>query len=64
MRSGNAGLATAAGANSGAGIQSAIATLRRALEGRSNLTDVSSEEAPVRYEAPISDYFKRLSRAE
>ncbi len=64
MRSQNAGAASSAGANSGAGLQSSIATLQRLLEGRATLTDVSSEEAPARYEAPISDYFKRLSRAE
>lgn len=64
MRSSNAGAANAAGANSGAGIQSAIATLERMLEGRASLSDVSAEEAPSRYEGPISDYFRRLSRAE
>ena len=64
MRSQNAGAASSAGANSGAGLQSSIATLQRLLEGRATLTDISSEEAPARYEAPISDYFKRLSRAE
>jgi hypothetical protein len=64
MRSQNAGAAATAGANSGAGIQSSIAAIQRLLEGRATLTDVSAEEAPLRYEAPISDYFKRLSRAE
>jgi hypothetical protein len=56
--------AQVAGANAGAGLQSAIVTLQRALEGRAARTDASSEEAPARYEAPISDYFKRLTRAQ
>jgi hypothetical protein len=64
MRASNAGAANAAGANSGAGLQSTIANLQRMLEGRATLSDVSAEEAPTRYEGPISDYFRRLSRAE
>ncbi len=64
MRADKAGEATVAGANSGAGLQSAIAAIERLIEGRATLSDVASEEAPARYEAPIADYFKRLSRAE
>jgi hypothetical protein len=60
---GKLGDANVAGANSGVGLQSAIATLQRALEGRAARTDASAEEAPARYEAPISEYFKRLTRA-
>ena len=63
MGEGKMGDANVAGANAGAGLQSAIVTLQRALEGRAARTDASAEEAPARYEAPISEYFKRLTRA-
>jgi hypothetical protein len=64
MRQGNAQTASGAGDQGSAAINAAITLLERTLAGKPELSDVASEEAPKQYEGAISDYFKRLSRAE
>lgn len=64
LKQGNAQSAIGAGDQGSAAMNSAIALLERALAGKPDISDVASEEAPKQYEGAISDYFKRLSRAE
>lgn len=64
MRQGNAQSARAAGDQGSAALNAAIFDLERTLAGKPDLNDVTAEEAPRQYEGAISDYFKRLSRAE
>ncbi len=64
MRQGNAQSASGAGDQGSAALNSAIALMERAIAGQPELTDVATEEAPKQYEGVISDYFKRLTRAE
>lgn len=64
MRQGNAQAASGAGDQGSASINAAITLLERALADKPELSDVASEEAPKQYEGAISEYFKRLSRAE
>ena len=52
------------GSLAAAGTQSAADLLERALRPGTERTDVSAEEAPARFEAQISEYFRRLTRAQ
>ena len=63
MRQGS-GTAIESGTQGGAGLNSAAAALERIIEDKPELSDVTAEDAPKQYESAISDYFKRLSRAE
>ena len=56
--------ARAASASGAAGLSSAADLLERVISGKPLLSDVSAEEAPKRFEGQISEYFKRLTRAE
>jgi hypothetical protein len=47
-----------------AGVQSAADLLERALRQGPERTDVSTEEAPRQFEEQISEYFRRLTRAQ
>jgi hypothetical protein len=47
-----------------AGAQSAADLLERALRQTPERTDVSAEEAPRQFEEQISEYFRRLTRAQ
>ena len=63
MRQGS-GSAIESGTQGGAGLNSAASALERIIENKPELSDVTAEDAPKQYESAISDYFKRLSRAE
>ena len=52
------------GSLAAAGTQSAADLLERALRPGSQRTDVSAEEAPRQFEEQISEYFRRLTRAQ
>jgi hypothetical protein len=47
-----------------AGVQSAADLLERALRQGPERTDVSAEQAPRQFEEQISEYFRRLTRAQ
>ena len=47
-----------------AGVQSAADLLERALRPGPERTDVSAEQAPRQFEEQISEYFRRLTRAQ
>ena len=61
---GSGGPAVEAGTQGGAGLNSAAAALEKIIDGKPDLSDVTAEDAPKQYEPAISEYFKRLSRAE
>lgn len=52
------------GSLAAAGVQSAADLLERALRPGTERTDVSAEEAPAQFEEQISEYFRRLTRAQ
>jgi len=61
------GRSDAAGTNgslAAAGVQSAADLLERALRQNQDRTDVSAEEAPQPFAEQISEYFRRLTRAQ
>jgi hypothetical protein len=64
LQQGNQPGAGSAGAIGAAGLNSAADLLEKAISGKPELSDVSAEEAPKKFEGQISDYFKRLTRAE
>jgi hypothetical protein len=64
LREGNKPGAGSAGAIGAAGLNSAADLLEKAISGKPDLSDVSAEEAPKKFEGQISEYFKRLTRAE
>ena len=64
LREGNTPGAGSAGAIGAAGLNSAADLLEKAISGKPDLSDVSAEEAPKKFEGQISEYFKRLTRAE
>jgi len=52
------------GSLAAAGVQSAADLLERALRQNLDRTDVSAEEAPQPFAEQISEYFRRLTRAQ
>ncbi len=64
LRQGNRAGGGSAGTIGAAGASSAADLLEKAISGKPELTDVSAEEAPKKFEGQISEYFKRLTRAE
>ena len=64
LRQGNRSGGGSAGTIGAAGVSSAADLLEKTLSGKVELTDVSAEEAPKKFEGQISEYFKRLTRAE
>jgi len=64
LRQGNRPGGGSAGTIGAAGVNSAADLLEKTLSGKIELTDVSAEEAPKKFEGQISEYFKRLTRAE
>ena len=61
---GRSDAAGSSGALAAAGVQSAADLLSRALGHKPERTDVSAEEAPRQFEERISEYFRRLTRAQ
>lgn len=64
MQAGNMQSAGTKGLESGASLESSIAAIQRALQGRPERVDVSEEESPKEYETLIAEYLKKLSHAE
>ncbi|MSU32070.1 MAG: hypothetical protein EXS25_05310 [Pedosphaera sp.] len=64
LEEGNKDGAGASSASGAAGLSSAADLLERVISGKPLLSDVSAEEAPKKFEGQISEYFKRLTRAE
>ena len=64
MKGGDRPGAGSASNQGSAAMGSAIALLESLIQGKPDLGDVVSEEAPAQYESVISDYFRRLSHAE
>ena len=64
LKQGDFGSAGVNGLQGGAELGEVIAQLEKVVKGRTEMTDVASEDFPKEYEALIAEYLKKLSHAD